>query len=159
MLQTFPPFLYLLAVGMWLGSRVHFTFFVAMKTFKVFPRIQAGDINTQLFPGYYLFGIICGLAALLGLFLTGAPEKGKFLHYAQWGIIVAMLGMTAYNTVVLRPTVNALWVQIKEVHPEEPAKEVSAAFGKSHGLSMVLGLGTMILGVVAMYLGVWSLRL
>ena len=50
-------------VGAWAAVLWFFTFCVARVLFAVFPREQAGEITTALFPAYFLAAIVLGLAA------------------------------------------------------------------------------------------------
>lgn len=157
-MNFWPTSTHLLAIGLWLGAMVHFTFFVALKTFRTFPRLQAGDINSALFPGFYLFGILCGVVALVALYFEPGNEA-KWVHITRWVLVIAMVGGSAYSTIIIRPTLNGYWEQMKAAEdPENPPADIKAAFGKLHGQSMVIGLVTMILAVIVFFTGCWVLR-
>src|SRR6266404_1023893 len=52
--------LFLLALGLWLGEVVFFSFVVAPSVFRSVPPLEAGRVVGAIFPRYYLLGIACG---------------------------------------------------------------------------------------------------
>ena len=56
-------FVYLLAVGMWIGVMAFLSFVVAPTVFGVLGPPQAGDVVGAIFPRYYGIGVGLGVAA------------------------------------------------------------------------------------------------
>ncbi len=59
-----PTILYRLAIACWIGGASLFTFVLTPIIFKSFDRDMAGRIVGALFPGYFKWGLLCGVIAL-----------------------------------------------------------------------------------------------
>lgn len=100
-------FVELLAIVLWLGSIVFFSFFVAPSLFRVLGPMEAGRAVRSIFPRYYLLGIFCGLT------LVGVQVARGMLWY--WGgmirpaiVLFALLTMVdIYTRQVLTPSINS----------------------------------------------------
>jgi hypothetical protein len=68
-------FLFVTAVGVWLGTVVSFSFVVLPAIHGVL-REQARTLLHSLFPRYYWVGVLCGLISLAAVSL--APERPDF---------------------------------------------------------------------------------
>ena len=53
-------YLHLLALVIWIGGVVFFSFFTAPALFSALPREMAGRATAAIFPRYYMMGGICG---------------------------------------------------------------------------------------------------
>ena len=72
-------FLYLLAVGLWIGEIAAFSFLVAPAVFRVLDSAAAGDVVGAIFPRYYLLGAVAGATACgLGLVLANASGHPRW---------------------------------------------------------------------------------
>ncbi len=68
-------FLFIAAIGIWLGTVVSFSF-VVLPTVHAELREQARALLHRLFPRYYTIGVICGLISLAAVSL--APSDPAF---------------------------------------------------------------------------------
>ena len=59
MVRALLVYLQRLALVFWLGEMLFFAFVFAPVVFKVLPRDQAALLQNNLFPKYYLLGLIC----------------------------------------------------------------------------------------------------
>ena len=85
-----PTFLYRLAVACWVGGISLFTFVLTSTIFKSFNRDMAGRIVGVLFPGYFKWGLLCGVIALVTIFMS-STVKYKTVAVV---IIAVMLAIT-----------------------------------------------------------------
>ena len=72
-----PAILYRLAVACWLGGATLFTFVLTPSIFKAYNRDMAGGIVGVLFPGYFKWGLACGVVALVALFFSAAKQQDR----------------------------------------------------------------------------------
>lgn len=54
-----------ITLGIWLGSIVFFSFVGAPKIFQTLEKKKAGKVVNNIFPNYYLLGIIAGIIAAI----------------------------------------------------------------------------------------------
>ena len=65
---------YNLALALWVGGIITFTFIVTPAIFKSFGRDMAGEIVGKLFPGYFLYNLVLAALAFI-LFFTVAEQN------------------------------------------------------------------------------------
>jgi uncharacterized membrane protein len=137
--------LYLLALIVWVGEVVFFSFVVAPAMFRTFPTADAGRAVGAVFPIYYQLGYVCGAVVLLtsALLLRGATAR------AWWGVnaglAALMLAATLYAGVIIQPRASALRPQIHDPTAPPAAKE---EFDRLHRLAVQLN-GVVLLGGIA----------
>ena len=91
--------LYIVALGVWVGSIIFFSFFIAPTVFKVLKPEDAARLQRALFPKYYLVGMIC--AGMIGLGATAIfTASGSNLWLAVVGNGVYGFGIGA--TIAIR---------------------------------------------------------
>ena len=125
-----PPVLYHLAIACWVGGASLFTFVLAPTIFNAFDRDEAGGIVGVLFPGYFKWGLACGLVALACLAIT----KNRPIAVSAL-IIAGMLTVTAIQAFVIEPKAAALKREIpsfKVIPADDP---IRLQFRKVHGIS------------------------
>ncbi len=83
----------------WIGSIVFFSFVVAPTVHAVLERPDAARLMRTMFPRYYLFGIICGLVALVSALLTANDLK------LTVPLVIACV-LSAYARQVLTPALD-----------------------------------------------------
>jgi glucan phosphoethanolaminetransferase (alkaline phosphatase superfamily) len=138
---------YRLAVASWLGGASLFTFVLTPTLFRSLNRDQAGTMVGYLFPGYFRWGLTCGLIALFALALV--KFKRKRLAAA---LLVAMLVITAVQAFVIEPKAAALKREIPSFETTSPDHPLRAEFRKLHGFSAVGNLAVIGGGVVLVLL-------
>lgn len=125
-----PAILYRLAVACWLGGATLFTFVLTPVIFKSYNRDMAGGIVGVLFPGYFKWGLACGVIALVALFFSTARRRT-----AAAIIISIMLAITAGQAFVIEPRAAALKKEIPSFATTPPDDPLRAKFRKLHGIS------------------------
>lgn len=116
--------------GFWAAVMVFFTFGVAARLFETLPRAEAGRITTLLFPSYFGACLAAGLASLAAgwsLRRSGRPARAALALLAA--AVIALAAIPA----VIQPAMAGLTL------PED-----RAAFGRLHGISMVLNLFSLL---------------
>ena len=133
-----------LAVSAWLGGAALFTFVLTPTLFSTLSRDQAGAIVGLLFPGYFRWGLACGLIALAALAFSGLPRKRLAA-----GILAAMLAVGAVQALVIEPKAAALKREIPSFETTPADHPLRQQFRRLHGLSAagnlaVIGGGVML---------------
>ena len=147
--------LYLIALIVWLGEIVFFSFVVAPAIFRTFPVVDAGRAVGAVFPIYYRVGYVCGGALLLtSLFLLGgAAARG------WWSVNVALSGLmlaaTLYAGIIIQPRATELRPQIHDAAAPPTAKE---EFDRLHRLAVQLNGAVLACGVVVSIITAKALR-
>lgn len=134
--MNFLKLLTIVSVSLWLGAIVFFSAFVAPTAFSVLGRESAGRLVSAVFPRYYLFGIVLGFLALVGV--VARLLLGRGFAWESLVLLLLMLGMNAFALLVLLPKLQAL-------RPAIPG--ASADFARLHLLSVALNLTTMLAGL------------
>jgi len=140
-----PTFLYRVAVACWVGGTSLFTFVLTPAIFKSFSRDQAGRIVGVLFPGYFKWGLACGVIALVTIFFSSSV-KYKTVAVV---IIAVMLAITAVQTWVIEPKAAALKKAIPSFETTPKEDPLRVRFRKLHGIS-VMGNLVVIGGNIAL---------
>jgi uncharacterized membrane protein len=141
---------HLLALGLWVGSVVFFSFIVAPTLFGTLGRETAGRAVSAIFPRYYAFGGICGAVTLLSGLLLGAT-------HAAWGrilvieilLVAAMTGIVVYSGGVLLPQAARARATLGEPPGTPEHDEARARFDALHRRSVLLNGTVLLLGIAA----------
>lgn len=138
---------YHLAVTCWLGGAALFTFILTPTLFKSYSRDVAGGIVGVLFPGYFQWGLACGVVALICLLLT----QGRRV-IVMGGILTVMLAITATQAFVIEPRAAELKKQIPSFETTPADHPLRVQFRKLHGVSAVANLAVICGGVILVIL-------
>ncbi len=147
--------LYLLALIVWVGAVVFFSFVVAPALFRTFPTPDAGRAVGAVFPIYYRVGYVGSAVLLLGsvVFLGSAASR------LWWGVntllTAVMLAATLYGGIVVQPRATALRPQI---HDAAAPQEVKHEFAQLHRLAVQLNGAVLICGLVVSVITAAALR-
>ena len=139
--------LYRLLITFWVGGAALFTFVLTPTLFRSFDRDTAGTIVGVLFPGYFKWGLICGVLALGCLLFT---REKRWL--ASSIIIVAMLVVTSLQAFVIEPRAAALKKEIPSFTTTPADHPLRQQFKKLHGLSAAGNLGVIGGGIALLIL-------
>ena len=137
-------FIYRLAIACWVGGASLFTFVLAPTIFKSYGRDTAGGIVGVLFPGYFKWGLICGVVALATIFMASAVKHKTVAAV----IIVAMIAITSVQTFVIEPKAAALKKEIPSFETTPKDDPLRAQFRKLHGVSAASNLAVIGGGIV-----------
>lgn len=111
---------YRLAVAFWVGGAALFTFILTPAIFRDFDRDLAGTVVGILFPGYFRWGLACGVIALVCLLLSQRPRK-----IVSTIILLVMLTITTLQAFVIEPKAAALKKEMAVLKKTAPAMDVS----------------------------------
>ena len=141
---SFMKWLYLMALIIWLGEVIFFSFVAAPSIFATFPTPEAGRAVGAIFPTYYRIGYGCGIILLIGaVVLTGAAVARGW-----WAVNIVlaavMLALTLYAGVIIQPRVAALSPQI---HTPTATAAVKDEFSRLHRLAVVLNGVVLLCGL------------
>ena len=138
---------YNLAVSCWLGGAALFTFLLTPILFASYSRDIAGGIVGTLFPGYFRWGLACGVVALLCQLIN----RGRFA-IASLAVITIMFALTAVQAFVLEPRAAALKQSIPSFETTPADHPQRMQFRRLHGLSMATNLAVIAGGVILVLL-------
>jgi uncharacterized membrane protein len=140
----------LLAVVLWIGGIVFFSFIASPSIFKILPREQAGHVVGDIFPKYHMLGYISCLVALgclFGLRQLGAVQSVS----AAMIMLVLMGGVQVTMGAVIGPKV----IEARDAAKAAPAcsekDRLETKFRRLHAVSMIFNLLLLILGLVFVY--------
>lgn len=141
------------ALSAWAGAILFWTFAATPVMFKRLGRERAGQATRVVFPNYYLLGVLLmtlALAALAGwTLLEGRWSVAAKLLFA---IVSVVFLLALYGRLVLLATM--------ERHREgrERGEEAAArAWGKAHGVSVLLNLASLALALAGVGVLAWAL--
>lgn len=161
--MVFLRFVNLFTFIFWYGTLLYFTLIQAPVLFKTLPRALFGEVQSKLFPTYYLISYICGGVMVITYHL---------LHPLKNYVPQDCVRITALCLMLLFSLVQGLWIgpkvaslRLERQTAEEtyqktndPADQdkvnaLSKEFGKAHGISSLVNLLVLIAGFV--YLIYW----
>jgi hypothetical protein len=171
-MTTLAKVLHVLALGLWFGMTIFFTFFVAFSLFGTFERLAelpaterdrqpfvadfdktkgsqvAGIAISPLFAWYFRLAAGCGLVATIPAL---AWARGSTCRVARWRAIVLVLALaTVAVGWWLADKVNEL--RLARYGTDAVAEQARAAFGAWHTYSVLVNLATALLVTIAMAL-------
>lgn len=154
-MQALVKWSYLVALIVWVGEVVFFSFVVAPVLFRTLPPADAGRAVAAVFPIYYQLGYACGAVVLLtSLFLlSGAAARGWWALNSALAAI--MLASTLYAGVVVQPRATELRPQLHDPAAPPTAK---AEFDRLHRVAVQLNGVVLLGGVVASIITATALR-
>jgi len=139
--------IYRLAVSLWLGGAALFTFVLTPMLFRSESRDVAGRIVGLFFPGYFRWGLACGVVALIcRVILSGKGVLPSAL------IIGAMLLLSSFQAFYIEPKAAELKRQIVSFETTPKDHPLRQQFAKLHGVSAVCNLSVIVGGVVLVVL-------
>ena len=146
---TILNFIYLLSVVIWIGTIFFTTFFVAPSVFKVLPREQAGEVMGSVFPKYWIVGYVTSVLALGSTILISRALG--FYPGERMTILIIMTVLSFFSGLVIGRKARAIKGLMKEADAQEKA-ELRKSFGKVHGVSAMINLLILILGVILIFI-------
>ncbi len=161
---TAARFLEMLSLGVWLGAIIFLAYGLAPVAFSVAPtRELAGAIVGQSLTRLYVLSYICAAVFLLGLVIeqqAGGTTPAKSAWIIVLVIVMALLIVANHQFVgaklqSLRVEMKAAFGSIDATPKDNPLRQ---SFGRLHGVSTLLMMGDMLLGLAAFYLNLRRLR-
>jgi hypothetical protein len=145
--MKYAEIIYRLAVAFWVGGNALFTLVLTPLLFKTEARDTAARIVGTFFPGYFRWGLGCGLVALVCRLLA----RGRGIDLAA-GILMAMLAIIAVQTYYVEPRAAALKREIGSFETTSKDHPLRREFSKLHAVSAVCNLAVLGGGVVLVVL-------
>jgi hypothetical protein len=139
--------LYRLAISLWAGGNAIFTLMLTPILFKTESRDVAGRIVGNLFPGYFRWGLACGIVALICRF------SGRGLDLKLPVIVLAvMLAVTSFQAFYVEPKAAELKRRIGSFESTSKDDPLRKQFSRLHGVSAVCNLTVLAGGVLLVVL-------
>ena len=139
--------IYRLAISLWAGGNAIFTLMLTPILFKTESRDVAGRIVGNLFPGYFRWGLACGLIALV------CRLAGRGFDLKLPVIVLAlMLAVTSFQAFYVEPRAAELKKQIGSFETTSKDDPLRKQFAKLHGVSAVCNLTVLAGGVLLVLL-------
>jgi hypothetical protein len=139
--------IYRLAISLWAGGNAIFTLMLTPILFKTESRDIAGRIVGNLFPGYFRWGLACGVIALVCR-LAGKGLNPKLPVI----LLVVMLAVSVFQAAYVEPRAAELKRQIGSFETTSKENPLRKDFAKLHGISAVCNLTVLAGGVLLVVL-------
>lgn len=139
--------LYNLAIALWAGGNAIFTLLLTPILFKTESRDTAGRIVGNLFPGYFRWGIACGIVALLCQVAGSGTARRLPLI-----LLVVMLAITSFQALYVEPRAAELKQQIGSFETTPKDHPLRREFARLHGISAACNLTVLAGGVILVVL-------
>ncbi|HJQ83755.1 MAG TPA: DUF4149 domain-containing protein [Candidatus Binatia bacterium] len=148
-------FVFLLAVGLWVGEIVFFSFVVAPAVFGVLDSARAGAVVGAVFPRYYALGTAAGTVAVVAAVVIArqAARSGWWT-----GVVVALLvglAVTVGAGLVVHPRAQRLRVALQSAG-KAPAED--PGFRRAHQLAVGLNAAALVAVLTGLGLAAGALR-
>ena len=173
MLLSILKIIHLLALSVWSGAVVFFSFFVALPVIDSMKKLAqtknnwlhlsteqhgtqlAGEFLNVVYARYFPFECVCGVVALAtSLWWWNTPSWSAKLRII---VVAAGLGCAALNLFVLAPRVHELRTD-RYSSDVQVAEKANAAFGPAHTASLLVDLVGLLCVIVALILVLWIPR-
>jgi hypothetical protein len=170
MMLSLVKMVHLLALGLWAGAMVFFSFFTALPIIGEWPArltqaghwmgIQdakqgtraAGEVLDLLFQRYFPFQLVVGLVAVAtALWLATLPG---WLAKARALVLVMALALTAANWFYLAPAVHQARAE-RYGADAQVAAAAEASFGSLHTRSLLADMAALLLVLIALGSAAW----
>lgn len=145
--MTIPKAIYQLAIALWAGGNAIFTLLLTPILFRTESRDTAARIVGNLFPGYFRWGLACGLVALV----CRLAGRG-FAARLPLVLLLTMLAITAFQAFAVEPRAAALKQQIGSFESTPKDHPLRREFSRLHGVSAVCNLAVLAGGVTLVLL-------
>jgi hypothetical protein len=148
-------FVYLLALAVWVGEIVFFSFVVAPALFAVLGGPRAGAVVGAILPRYYTLGAVAGAVAIACAFVLARRAMAAGWWTAAIVALALGLGATLWAGGVVHPRAQRLRVAL-EARGEMPSAD--QAFARAHRTAVALNGAALLAGLVGLGLSAAGLR-
>ena len=157
MLITIIKFAYLMALIIWIGSIIFFSFFGAPSIFKVLDRELAGRVVGDIFPKYWMIGYICSATVLGTLLLL---RKFGTANTTARIIIVSVMIIVVYITGLgIGTKAKRIKAQMYATDDTVEREEIRKKFMKIHGVSMSMNMTVLLLGLITIFITAYHVKI
>ncbi|HXQ23515.1 MAG TPA: DUF4149 domain-containing protein [Candidatus Acidoferrales bacterium] len=154
-MYTVARWIYLMALIVWVGEVVFFSFVVAPSLFGVFSKVDAGRAVGAILPTYYRLGYGCGAVLLVTGAILTATATARTWWSVSTGLAAVMLAATLYAGVVIQPRAAELRPQLHA--PNAPAA-VQEEFDRLHHVAVQLNGAVLLAGIAVSLIAAAALR-
>jgi uncharacterized membrane protein len=140
-------FVHLLALGLWIGEIVFFSFVVAPALFQTLDPTAAGQVVSVIFPRYYLLGIAAGAAALATGVVLARSAGGSRWWLATLAAVALGLASMAWAGWVVQPEAHRLRAAMQAAGESSPE---AAAFKRLHARAVTLNVVALAAALAAL---------
>jgi hypothetical protein len=152
----FAKAMFWLALVVWLGAIVFFSFVVLPSVFGAFPQELAGQVAGTIFPRYYALGSVAGAVAVIAALVLRSDTSATRAWSTITVMLVLMLTATLYAGRVIQPRAQALRPHLHET-PVDP--DVRTEFDRLHHHAVQLNAGVLLLGIGTVCIAAATLQL
>jgi len=142
--------LFIIALIVWIGGIVFFSFVVAPSIFHSLPPEFAGKAVSAIFPKYYPLGYVSGLVAFACLVVSGL-KTGNW-SWAKMMIIAFMTFMTVTNSLITHPKARALKEEMQTTQSQTELVHLKEVFDRIHRWSVINNGIVLVLGLIVIIL-------
>ncbi len=149
--MIFLRFVHFFTFTFWYGTLLYFTFIQAPVLFKTLSRPLFGEVQSHLFPAYYLISYICGTLLVVTFHLLHPLKSYVPQDCVKITMLCLMLLFSLGQGLWIGPKVSRLRIErqaAKEAKDQPKIDSLSKDFGKAHGISSLLNLVVIISGTV-----------
>lgn len=157
-MATLTSSLFLIAMGIWLGGVVFFSFFTAPVIFRRLARVQATDLISVIFPSYYRLGYVCGSVMLIAGAYPIFRERDTLPGWTAELIAMLATGLSVYAAKVVMPRVSRFRSTAQSAAGTPAQSEARRLHDQAHQLSMTLNLTVLLLLLAEAVLYGWRVR-
>jgi uncharacterized membrane protein len=142
--------LYVVALVVWIGGIVFFSFIGAPSIFHNLPPEFAGKAVAAIFPKYYPLGYVSGLVAFACLAVSGF-KTGSW-SWAKMTLIAFMTFLTVTNSLITHPKARALKEEMQSTQSQTELVHLKEVFDRIHLWSVVNNGIVLVLGLIVIVL-------
>jgi uncharacterized membrane protein len=147
--------LYLLALAVWIGEIVFFSFIGAPAIFAVLDRAQAGEVTAAIFPRYYAMATAAGVLAVgMGALLARGASASGLWRAAVVTLLVGVLA-TGWAGLVIQPKAHQLRPRLQSAAENDP---VRVEFARLHRVAVALNGVSLLAAIVGLGLSAAAFR-
>ena len=149
-MRTVITLIYNLALALWVGGGVLYTFVLTPAIFAAYPRNTAGEIVGTMMPHYFRFQVAAVAVAALALAALWRLWPGR-RRAVCLALVIGALAAQTYVQLHLYPQILAVKSRVEsfESNPDSPERK---RFRSLHGVSMLLNLLVLMDGALLLAL-------
>jgi uncharacterized membrane protein len=151
--MSFLRYLMLLALIVWLGGLIFFSFVLAPTVFAVLPTHQlAGNVVSRSIVALHWMGIVSGLVFLICSMIYSRLSAGELNPFSTSHVLVYfMLALTAISQFKLFPKMDALRTSLGEIDKVPLNDPARMLFDALHVWSTRIEVGVFVLGLILVF--------
>ena len=157
MVMTIVKFVHLMSLVVWVGGIIFFSFLGAPSIFKILDRELAGDVVGDIFPKYWMMGYICSpiaLGTLIFLAKTSATSAGIRII-----LLSVMLVAMFYSGFGIGAKAKKIKTEMRATEDVAQKELMRKHFGKIHGISMMVNLTILLLGIAVIFITAYHIKM